>query len=80
MSGLIQVIKFIVANWAAVYSIIKAIMELIHRMQADSSQDSKALVKEHTKDLADAVTELKKSGDKKPLERLLCKIRGNCEI
>jgi len=74
MSIWLKVILFLIANWKDIYSLVMAILKLI------GLGSNPARAKELTSELVAAVREFKSSGDKKPLEALLCKIEGNCKI
>lgn len=72
MGIFVQVILFIIMNWASIYSIVTLILELL------KENKDKSAVKEGRVELIEAIKEFKSTGDKKRLEKLLCRLEKNC--
>lgn len=67
-----QIIFFILTNWREIYRLVKAIADLIK-----NSKDKEARLA-FTSELSKAVQTYSVTRDKRPLEALLCKIKGQC--
>jgi hypothetical protein len=67
----LSIIFFILTNLPDIIRIVRMIIDAIRGTDAVSQ-------KEHTRALREAIAAYRKSGDKGPLEALLCKLRGTC--
>lgn len=72
-TALIRAVLFIASNWKPTVEIIKSATELFKANRPDPV-DRKRLAKE----LSDALQVFQKTGDRKPLENILCGLTGNC--
>lgn len=74
MGLIFQVLFFVLSNWREIYSLVKAIADLLKQTE------SKQIKKEVAAELSAAVQVYAKTKDKRPLEKLLCRLKGTCEI
>lgn len=73
MSILIQLLLFCLTNYKAIFQILKTIVEIIR------GEKQSVLRQRWIGEAVEAVRVYQRTRDKRPLENLLCRLKGSCE-